>query len=67
MDIKKVVTKGGRHTVYKVSSHSGTYYIYILEGVFGRETKIGETRSFDDALSLIRSYSGSDIDKIGPW
>ncbi len=68
MESQKVVVKGGSDTLFKVSSHSGTYYVYKIEGFFGtHEKKIGETKSLESALALIKAYSGRDIDKIGPW
>lgn len=68
MESKKVVVSGGgSNTVFKVSSYGDTFYIYKLEGIFGTERKIGETRSFEDALTLIRSFTGKDVESISNW
>ena len=53
---KKVVVRGGG--LYYVSEYSGTFY--VKRG----GTDIGKAKSFDDALSIIKSDSGRDIEKI---
>ena len=69
MEAKKVVIKGGGSNLFKVSSYDGTFYIYkVTVGIISDDKyEIGKTRSFDDALSIIRSYSGQEIDHISTW
>lgn len=66
---KKVVVKGGGKNLFKVSSYDGTYYVYQVNAGFisNENNLIGKTRSLEDALTLIRSYSGKDIEKISEW
>ena len=64
---KKVAIQGGAK-YYQVSEYRGTFYVYEFGGFFGTSSsEIGQTRSFDDALSIIRSYSGKQITKIENW
>ena len=58
---KTVVVKGG--ALYSVSESSGTIYVY--KGAMFGDTQIGKMRSMDDALSLIKSHSGKEIERIG--
>jgi len=69
METKKVVVKGGGSNLFKVSSYNGTFYIYkVTVGFITNDNyEIGKTKSFDDALSVIRSYSGHEIDRISTW
>jgi len=69
MEAKKVVVKGGGRNLFKVSYYDGTFYVYKVETKPLSNTKqeIGSTRSFEDALSIIRSYSGKEIDHISAW
>jgi len=60
---KKVVVRGGGDNLYYVSDSGGTVYVY-KGSVWGSGTDIGKTRSFDDALAIIKSHSGRDIEKI---
>jgi hypothetical protein len=61
MSRKQVVVEGGN--VYTIGESSGTYYVRRGSGWSG--TDIGKTRSFDDALSLVKSHSGKQIRSIG--
>ncbi len=61
---KKVVVKGGGSNLYYVSESSGTIYVYKGGGL-GGDTQIGKTRTMEDALALIKSHSGQDIESIG--
>jgi hypothetical protein len=69
MEAKKVVVKGGGSNLFKVTYYSGIYYVYKVKIGLITDDKydIGTTKSFDDALSLIRSYSGQVIDYISSW
>lgn len=63
---KKVVVKGGGENLYYVSESSNTIYVYKNKGSFLTSlTQIGEVRTMEDALALIKSHSGRDIEKIG--
>lgn len=59
---KKVVVKGGGQNLYSVSATSGTIYVY--KGSGRRKSKIGKTKTMEDALALIRSHSGKDIESL---
>lgn len=69
MQTKQVVVTGGGKNLFKVSENSGTYYVYqVSAGWITNSTKsIGSTRSFEDAITLIRSYTGRGIEKISNW
>ena len=69
MKNRKVTVKGTSKNLFKVSEYDGKYYVYqVSPGFFGdTSSKIGETSTLEDALSLIRSYTGKDIDNIGNW
>ena len=60
---KKVVVRGGGENLYYVSDYSGVFYVTKSSGMFGK-TDIGKARNFDDALAIIKSHSGRDIEKI---
>jgi hypothetical protein len=60
MSKKTVVVEGGN--LYTVGESSGTFYVRRGDGWSG--TDIGKTRSFDDAVSLIKSHSGRQIRSI---
>lgn len=64
MSKKRIIVKGGGHNLYYVSESSGTIYVY-KGAVWGSDTQIGKTRTMEDALALIKSYSGRDIESIG--
>ena len=59
---KKVVVKGGGDNLYYISESSGTVYVY-KGGTFG-DTQIGKATSVDNALAIIRSHSGRDIERF---
>lgn len=60
---KKIIVKGGGKNLYYVSESYGTIYVYKSEG--WSDKKIGETKTMEDALALIKNYSGRDIERIG--
>lgn len=65
---KRVVTQGGGNNLFKITG-SSTLEVYIVKvGTFSDSTsKIGSARSLDDALSIIKSYSGNQIKEIREW
>lgn len=69
MEAKKVVVRGGGSNLFKVSCYDGTYSVYKVKvGILTDDKyEIGKSKSFDDALSIIRSYSGREIDHISSW
>jgi hypothetical protein len=69
METKKVVVKGGGANLFKISISGGEYRVYqVRMNLFTEKlSNIGTTRSLEDALSLIRLYSGNQIDKISSW
>ncbi len=69
MSKKRITVSGSGHNLYKVSNSSGWHYVYKVEVKlpFNNEISVGKSRTFDDALSLIKSYSGRSIVKIENW
>ena len=69
METKQIVVKGGGSNLFKVSYYNEVYYVYKVNvKIFSNDYhEIGKTKNFEDALSLIRSYSGKDIDSISSW
>ena len=68
---KKVVTQNSGNNLFRVSG-TKTLYIYCIEvdnplPFFDKKIQIGSARKFEDALSIIKSYSGSQIKKITEW
>lgn len=63
MSKKKVIVKGGGNNLYRVSESSGTIYVYKA-GSWG-DKQIGKTKTMEDALALIKSHSGREIESIG--
>ena len=62
MTKKSVVVKGG--SLYYVSDgSSGTFGVY--KSKTWSNSHIGEAKTMEDALALIKSHSGRDIEKIG--
>lgn len=69
MKERAVTVTGGGKNLYKVSEYSGKFGVYHASvKLFSTNlTKIGETRSLEDALTLIRSHSGRSIDQVKSW
>ncbi len=70
MTTKKVTTNGGKDCLFKVSEYRGKIYVYRVDsiGVFSDSlVEIGHTGSLEDALILIKSYSGYGIKSITDW
>lgn len=64
---KRVVTQGKGNNLFKISGLN-KLIIYQVYGDFTTENKkIGSARSLDDALSLIKAYSGKQIKEIREW
>jgi len=63
---KKVVVTGGGRNLFKIESYNNQYNVYHMNiGIlFDDKDFIGKTRSFEDAISLIRSHSGRGIKEI---
>lgn len=63
---KRVVVKGGGENLYKISEYGGWFHVYHVDVGFlsNSNNSIGKTRSHGDALDLIKSHSGQDIQEI---
>lgn len=59
---RKVIVKGGGQNLYSIAESSGTYRAYKGSG-YGR-SEIGKTSSLEDALAIIKSHSGREIQEI---
>ena len=64
MSKRKVVTKNKK--IYYISEYSGKYTVYRIDFgiIFDDKNNIGTTKTLDDALSIIKADSGSDIKSI---
>lgn len=64
---KRVVVKGGGKNLYKISEHNGWFHAYHVDVGFisNSNSSIGKTKSLGDALELIKSHSGEEIQEIG--
>ena len=60
---RKVVVRGGGENLYYVSDSNGTFYVTKSSG-WGGGTDVGKAKSLDDALAIVKSHSGRDIEKI---
>ncbi|MDP2433145.1 MAG: hypothetical protein Q8O33_14120 [Pseudomonadota bacterium] len=63
---RRVVVQGGGKNLYKISESGGWHYVYKVDVGFLADSakNIGKTRSLEDALAIIRSHSGRDIQEI---
>ena len=57
---RKVVVQDGN--LYKVSDYKGIYYASKVGG-----GNLGQAKSLEDAIILIKSHSGKEIKKIDNW
>jgi hypothetical protein len=65
---KRVVTIGGGQNLYKIVGTSRLEVFHIKVGfLLDNKTKIGSSRSIEDALSVIKSHSGNQIKEIREW
>jgi hypothetical protein len=65
---KRVVTKGGGENLYKIVGSSKLEIFHVKVGTFSdTKSKIGSSRNLEDALSIIKSHSGSQIKYIREW
>ena len=63
---KRVVTQGGGNNLFKVNNYNEVYV--IISKTFSSDTKkIGSANNLEDALSIIKSYSGNQIKEIREW
>lgn len=63
---RQVVVKGGGKNLYKITESDGSFHAYKVDiNLFSNSNKsIGKAKSLADALALIRSHSGKEIEKI---
>lgn len=62
---KTVVVKGGGSNLYYISDYKNEFFAYKgSASIFGGKTHIGTARSLEDALAIIKSHSGRQIEKI---
>lgn len=66
MSRRRVVVNGGGANLYYIGESNGRFWVTQKKvGILlDSDTDIGNTRSLDDALSLIRSHSGRGIKSI---
>lgn len=62
MPKKAVTVQGGSNVNYKINIDGSKFKVVHDVGWSG--TSIGETRSLEDAFTLIRSHSGREIKSI---
>ena len=65
---KRVSTKNSGQNLYKISGSSQLDIFHVNVGTFSdSKSKIGSARNLEDALSIIKSHSGSQIKEIKEW
>jgi hypothetical protein len=67
---KRVSTQNKGNNLFKISGTKTLYVYQILVSPipgFDKKIQIGSAKSLEDALSIIKSYSGSQIKKISEW
>lgn len=64
MKDRQVVVQGGGANLYKISEYNGKFTAYKVNTGFGSNNNIGEARSLEDALALIKLHSGREIKEI---
>lgn len=64
---RRVVVKGGGKNLYKISEYDEWFHAYKVDVGFlsNSNTSIGKARSLGDALELIKSHSGKEIQEVG--
>lgn len=69
MKTKRVIVNNGYQNLFKISETNGMFTIsQIIVGLFLDKTKkIGTAKNFDDALSIVKSYSGAEVKEIKEW
>jgi translation elongation factor EF-Tu-like GTPase len=69
MATKRVVVSGGGDNLYRISIYGDKHTIsHVDVGPFTNDyNRIGEARSMDDALRIIKAHSGQSIIKITDW
>ena len=69
MATKRVIVSGGGDNLYRISESGGKFIVSQVDvGTFTDTfNRIGESRSLDDALSIVKSHSGNSISKITNW
>ncbi|MCF7990462.1 MAG: hypothetical protein K9M02_08455 [Thiohalocapsa sp.] len=66
MSATKVVVKGGGENLYEIAESSGWFYARkVSVGIINTRKDIGKAKTFDQALSIIKSHSGKAIEKVG--
>ena len=63
---RRVVVEGGGADLYEIEESSGRYLAtHVRVGILAnRRESVGSASSLEDALSLIRSFSGRAIKRI---
>ena len=64
---KRVATQNKGDNLFRISGSSKLYIYKIEVGLFLKKIKIGSARNLEDALSIIKSYSGSQIKDVSEW
>ena len=65
---KRVVTQGSGDNLFKITGSSNLdIYIVKVGPIFNKTSKFGSARNLEDALSIIKSYSGNQIKEIREW
>ncbi|WP_456424564.1 hypothetical protein [Lutibacter sp.] len=69
MATKRVVVQGGGENLYRISIYGDKHTVSQVDvGYFTNDINIiGETRSMEDALSIIKAHSGQSIKKNTDW
>ncbi|AXQ27334.1 hypothetical protein D0B54_00910 [Solimonas sp. K1W22B-7] len=63
---RRVVVTGGGKNLYRISEYGGWFHAYKVDvGLISNSSNsIGKARSLEDAIVLIKSHSGEEIQEI---
>jgi len=69
MATKRVVVNGGGQNLYRISIYGTKHTVsHVDVGIFSNDINvIGEARSMEDALNIIKAHAGNSIKKITDW
>lgn len=65
----QVIVRGGGEDLYRVRKIGNAYIVEKVKSGELRNTyvRIGEAKSFDEALKLIEKYAGRKVDRVADW
>ena len=69
MSDKKIVVQGGGKNLFRISESSGWFHASECDPGFlsNSFTSIGKARTLAEALTLIKSYTGKNVQSMSDW